>query len=100
MLTNKFELDSIIQLMILNIPVFATDIYCGLDFVIILDSFNNVYVCGRNQYGQLGMDNYINIQQFTLNESINYEQIRCGLNSISYINNGRYIVQVIIHSVK
>ena len=33
------------------------------------------------------MDNYINIQQFTLNESINYKQIRCGLNSISYINN-------------
>ena len=55
MLTNKFELDSIIRiLMILNIPVFATDIYCGLDFVIILDSFNNARFVV-----EINMDNWV-----------------------------------------
>ncbi len=47
--------------------------YCGLDFTIVRtkETTNNMYVTGSNEYGQLGMGNYKNLNKFTQNKLFN-----------------------------
>jgi alpha-tubulin suppressor-like RCC1 family protein len=58
------------------------NIYCGANHNIILNENNEVYVCGYNNYGQLGLNHYFNINV--------YEKLEHNFGKIKNIFCGEY----------
>ena len=46
--------------------------YCGLNNIYYADNSNNLYCCGNNEYGQLGLGNNDNVNIFTKVERSKY----------------------------
>jgi len=57
----------------------AQQVSCGKSHTILIDLDNNVWVCGRNDQGQLGLGDTENRNQLTLVPTIKARQVSAGL---------------------
>lgn len=62
-----------------NLPFEVAQVMYGYDHTMVLDKFGKLYACGRNEHGELGINNFDSRNNFTLVElSFKVAQVACG----------------------
>jgi alpha-tubulin suppressor-like RCC1 family protein len=93
-LGNNINQNKFVKVNIEGIIGNIKEIYCGTMHTFILMGNGEMYACGYNGYGQLGLNNYISQYSFVkVNIDENIKQISCGLHYTIILteNNNIYV---------